>query len=348
MSYVKNYFNKEQITDISLEDVTRFFSNEKEESDKIEYKSFVTKGTENIQEKTNAILRTICALLNSEGGLIIWGAPIGKKEEGKKEKIFIGELCPVEHLYEKDQFINKITDSISPTPKGILFHSIKKDNGYVYLFEIPKSEYSPHQFGDKFFMRVDGQTKPAPYHFIEALFKKIRYPNLQAYLKLDSFIFNSKICQLSITSYFFNLSKLQNDYNLSYRISCDIGKFHGHDLLNMNNNIRYLNGGHEILKLNVKDVLHYGEPIIENSILKFDPYKLQETNWEVTIIITFGAKNSPMKMCDYKLKLAPHIKTELINQCFTEIKENQFMFEVSEKTEEEKIESRIGRKISQI
>jgi hypothetical protein len=59
--------------------------------------------------------------LNSDGGIIIWGAPKGKKVPDKKEKVFQGEPDMVDYLYEKDAFISKIADSITPTPRAILF-----------------------------------------------------------------------------------------------------------------------------------------------------------------------------------------------------------------------------------
>ncbi len=347
MNYAKNYFGKENISDITYDDLIHYFSQEKEESDKIEYKSFDTTETKDPKEKERGILRAICALLNSEGGVVIWGAPIGKKQEGKKEKIFTGDLSLVETLYEKDQFINKITDSISPAPRGVLFHRIEKDKKYVYIFETPQSEYAPHQFADKFFMRMDGQTKPAPYHYIEALFKKIRYPNLQGFLKLDVLNFDKRenAYNLRITPHFFNFSQLQNDYNLAFRIACDKGTFHGSQSFNMNKNLRYINGGHEVIRENVKDVIHNGDLIAESFNLVFNPQDLQNANWEVTIIVTFGAKYSPMKQSYYKIRLASFIDAAKINDCITEKKENQFMFEISEKTDAQKIEGKIGRKI---
>ena len=126
MNYIESYLNKSNIIDLQLGDIESYFQKEKEESDKIEFKSFVD-DMNRISEKESTIIKSICAFLNSEGGIIIWGAPIGRKVEGKKEKVFSGELSPVERLYEKDEFINKITNLITPQPTGVQFHRISCD-----------------------------------------------------------------------------------------------------------------------------------------------------------------------------------------------------------------------------
>ena len=97
MPYSKLYFGKE-LNELTYENIEEFFLNEKEESDKIEFKSYHSKEEKNHTEKENGIIRAICALLNSEGGLIIWGAPVGQTVSEKKEKIFKGDLSPIDKL----------------------------------------------------------------------------------------------------------------------------------------------------------------------------------------------------------------------------------------------------------
>ena len=139
MIYTKNYFGKETIDEISYEDVVNFFSEEQQESDKIEFKSFIVsdksdrKG-DSLKDKENGVIKSISGFLNSEGGMLIWGSPAGEIVEGKKEKVFKGQLSLVEQLYEKDQFISKLTDSITPIQEE--FYSIglsMKENIYICL-----------------------------------------------------------------------------------------------------------------------------------------------------------------------------------------------------------------------
>ena len=108
--------------------------------------------------------------MNSEGGLIIWGSPIGEYSDGSKEKVFEGALSPLDISLTKDSFINKVTDQITPSPRGIKFYKYSNNGKHVYLIEVEKSNFSPHQFEHNYFMRIDGQTKIAPHHYVEALF----------------------------------------------------------------------------------------------------------------------------------------------------------------------------------
>ncbi len=343
MQFTLNYFGKEQIEEISIQDLRHFFSIEREESDKIEFKSFhLDEGsTQNQKEREKAVIKTICAFLNSEGGLLIWGAPKGTSVQGKNEKVFTGELSLVEYSYEKDQMISKITDSLTPIPRGINFHRIENEKAFVYLFEVEKSEYSPHQFGDRFFMRIDGQSKPAPYHYIEALFKKIKYPNLHGYLKPEGWQLQGNKFLLHFTVWIFNLSKLQNDYDVSYRIFCGKGVFQHWNGNFKSSNTSYHMSGHEMRKVSVKEIIHYGEPIRQQETIEFDPHELEKVNWESPLVLMFGARNSPMKMSKYRLNLRD-ITDEKVNLLFNDRHENELMGK-SDLNEDERINKILGR-----
>lgn len=347
-NYTEIYLGKTNITEISYSDIENYFKEPQEESDRIEYKSFVSSVSISQSETEKNIIKSICAFLNSEGGLLIWGAPKGIKEEDKKEKIFKGDLSSVEYLYEKDQLIRKISDKIIPTPKGILFHRITNNGKYIYIFEVAKSEYSPHQYEDKFYMRIDGQTKTAPYHYIDALFKKIKFPNLNGFIKITNWqqSLNENKCLLHIDIYIYNYSKLQNDYNVSYRLFCDKGKFDGWNSHFGGNKIRYVTQGHEMIVSQAKDIIHYGEPIKESHSIEVDRNFIIKDN-KIKILLLFGAKYSPMKVSEYTITL-PIIDEPVKNYniLFTDINENRFMHEISDKTEEEKRKIELGRLIS--
>lgn len=343
MIYIKNYFDKDNIEDVSYQDIVDFFENEQKESDTLEFKSFVSQEGESVVNKEKTIIKTISAFLNSEGGLLIWGTPIGQMVEGKNEKIFVGELSLVTQLYEKDQFISKITNRITPVPNGLLFHRIEHNENYIYLIEVNKSEYSPHQFENRFYMRLDGQTRVAPYHYIEALFKRIKYPNIQGFVTLNEFRLVANSYWLTLTSWIFNTSPLQNDFDLSIRLICDIGRFVGWNELNPNPRIVYDNGGHEKRVKQVKDIVHYGEPISHTDTIEFNPHELQREGNTSRIVLSFGAKNSPMKISSYTVQLSTTGPVNL-NEALIEINENKNAGDgPSNNTEEEKIRRIIGR-----
>lgn len=138
----------------------------------------------------------------------------------------------------------KCSDSITPLPNGIRVRIIEDDQGgCVCVFEVDESNYSPHQFENIYYMRIDGQSKPAPHHYIEALFKKIRYPHLEGYLKFNRAIRDMDSYRIVFDVFVMNWSPLQNAIDISFRVISDKGVF---PAAGTNNN--YTNDGHEWLK----------------------------------------------------------------------------------------------------
>jgi len=330
--YSELFLNKASITKVTYKDLVDFFSTEKEESDKIEFKSFYSDNahSNSIAEKEKGILRTICAFLNSEGGLLIWGAPIGSKVSGKREKVFIGDLSMVEVLYEKDAFIGKIANKITPTPKGILFHRIEHESKYVYLFEVSKSEYSPHQLENTYLMRLDGQTVPAPHHYIEALFKKVSFPNLEAFLVIDDYVYvlhDTDKAILRCKVVFRNLTRFQNDYNVQYRVLSWCGVSMAPDIV-VNNLPTEPGPGQNgfYVRENVIDVIYFGAYVYDSFKILLSRETLHSINYTFKLLITFGAKDSPLKQCLYNIKVGPTLPKN-IQDCLIEIDENKYFHE---------------------
>src|SRR5581483_10107997 len=107
------------LLDLQTSDMAHFFSSPKKESNTIEFKAYVdqqlpgTTKQKRDEEKISEIIRTLCAFLNSDGGILIWGAPKGQRIAGDTEESYQGPLYPVDYSLEQDQFINKISSQIS-------------------------------------------------------------------------------------------------------------------------------------------------------------------------------------------------------------------------------------------
>ena len=67
MDYSTKYFGK-KLDDLEYQDIVEFFSNPQTESNKIEFKSYNT--TNPFNEQLKKIYIGICAMLNSEGGIL--------------------------------------------------------------------------------------------------------------------------------------------------------------------------------------------------------------------------------------------------------------------------------------
>jgi len=343
MNYSKQYFGKE-LNELTYQDIEKFFVDEKDESDKIEFKSYHNPDEKNHTEKENGVIRAICGLLNSEGGLVIWGAPIGQTIVGKKEKIFKGTLSPADKLVEKDSFISRVTDLITPSPKGIKFQPLEKAGQYIYIIEVEQSFYSPHQFRNVYYMRIDGQTKPAPHHFIEALFRKVTFPKLEGYIIIDSIKTDGQRYIMQISNMIFNKSKLQNEDDIYYRVIVTDGKFAQYGVYTGTDKI-YTLEGHELRNYNAKATLYYDEPLTNSEYVFINPFDLTKNNNECEIFFYFGGKKSPLMISQYKLRIVD-IYTKDTNTLFTSIEENIYAYENSDKiemTNAEKMKMILGR-----
>lgn len=283
------------LTDLSYTDVSDFFNNEYGESNNVEYKAFSpTYG--NFNSNLKGIIRAICGLLNSDGGIVIWGAPLGVVDPITREKKFIGALSPVPDFKEKDWIINKISDNITPLPIGIRVAVLSQaSNENLYVFEVQPSPYKPHQFENTYLVRLDGQTKPAPHYFVEALFRRITYPNIEAYIKFNSagVIQNPSRYYVNLTIFLFNFSSLQNEEDIIYRLMVVPGKIQSR----MESSDPYNLTGEESL-------LHFGTPIMSNQIVFLSPQELTNNNFQLHLVLTIAGKKSPAKSSDYTLNFS--------------------------------------------
>ena len=294
MDYSSIYFGK-PLEETCFKDVEHYFSDAKEESITIEFKSFSSQHG-NLNSNIEGIIRTVCAFLNSEGGIVIWGAPEGSPSNTSSGIIFQLPLSPLNELKEKDWIINKISDSITPLPIGIKVAILQHEKNIVYVIEVQKSNYSPHQYKNYFWVRLDGQTKPAPHYLIEALFKRIRYPNIEGFIKLDQFGNEGSMFYLKISIFIFNWSELQNELNVSFRLVCGQGRFA------RDGNYSYAHDWHEMVCNGLIETLYFGAPSLHVATLHFNPQLLlSEFNNEVDLILSFGGRSSPLKLSSYKI-----------------------------------------------
>jgi len=306
MDYSTNYFGI-KLDDLQYQDLVNFFSAAQVESDRIEFKSYSTRG--NFENQFQNIFKACCAFLNSEGGILIWGAPVGQVPAGQTEEVFHGALQPINQVLEKDRLINKVTDNITPAPNSIRVKILNDNQDYICVFEIQPSDYRPHQYNNRYYIRLDGQSRPAPHYLIEAFFRQIRFPNVEGFLKLLSFGTNPRGAGyvLKVDFAFFNFSPLENEFDPSLRALISKGRFHG------------TNSG-ELRLQNLKDVLYYGESLLEHQTIYFDPNDFND-DYEVDLVMSFGGKKGPMKVSNYKLDLSD-LNPNHLNDLIIDRKEN--------------------------
>ena len=334
MDYIQMSFGK-TLDELTYQDVEDFFIEEKEESIRLEFKSYSDKDKDS--NKLDGIIRGLCALLNSEGGILIWGAPEGQTVKGKKEKIFRGALSPVPKpkQIEKDQLINKISDTISPLPTGVAVKILTQDSDkFVYVFEVQTSNYRPHQYKHIYYVRLDGQTKPAPHYLVEALMKRVTYPNIEGYLNIKKWSSKGDDHIIDIEVIICNFSELQNEENILVDLTVNPGVFQGWDS-NTDFTKSYLEGGHRLRMTNFAEILHHGNPITYSERIVIHYEKLYQHKSEINIQVLFGGKHSPLKFSQYLLMIRD-ISTQNYNNLIVSKEENVIIADSQKKLGVEK------------
>ena len=323
MSYIQKLFSK-SIRELTLSDIQNHFTDNREESDIIEYKSYGNpqRGRNDHKEREKAILKTICAMLNSTGGVLIWGAPIEQKSTDGN-KYFAGQLSPVDRLIKKDNFMAKIVNRIVPVASGINMEVIETgvNDKCIVIFEIEESNYKPHRFDDRYWMRLDGQSKVAPHHYVEALFNQVKYPNVEGYVKVnkirkgdvgtneDYFYLKNHDDKTPIRRNYYpfifiqfeviiiNFSELINEEQLGVTLTCDKARISGWAYEESKH--LYHNYGHKYINPNVKNILHYGDPLIVEHQIYIAEKDLEIEGNVLQVGLSFGGLKSPQKKSTY-------------------------------------------------
>ncbi|KQX00769.1 helix-turn-helix domain-containing protein [Flavobacterium sp. Root420] len=278
-------FNRD-LYELEYEYLQEFFSTSKDENLYLEFKSYDARGA--YKEKEDTIKKAVCGMLNSEGGIIIWGAPIETRDENKNT-VAIGELTPFASALDRDKLINILSSSIIPLPVGIRVQALQNENqDSVFVIEVEKSPEKPHQFDNRYYIRLDGQTRIAPHYLISALMKGINFPVLTGHLRLKQI---SNDGRNNILLYFrnvlFNTSAFNNDINVQKRIVTSKGQL-------------LINGEyHDLMYFNTMPLLSHGAPTSLDFILQIPAAHAQG---ELTIVFQFGGEKSPSKMSTYKYR----------------------------------------------
>lgn len=294
-NYAEQNFGK-SLTAITSADLNRFFAVERDESDTLEFKSYFEQGQNHHTHKQNAVLKTICAFLNSSGGLLVWGAPVGQTVTGRQNKIFVGDLSPVPTLIEKDTFISRVANSIYPLSNLVRMHRVEiAPDKYVYIFDVSQSLHKPHQFDNRYWVRSDGQSNAAPHYLIDALFKQIRYPNLGGYIKFyKATLVTRNVIDLQLQIYVLNHSKDQNEYDTYFSITSSQGIFIDNSRLGLLDL-----DGHQYRRDDVSKILSYSHGPFHNTTLRINHPSFTEK--PIELVLLFGGRLSPMKQSGYVL-----------------------------------------------
>lgn len=322
MSFSTSLFNKE-LYDLEFNDIAIFFEENKEETLYLEFKSYVVNG--DYSKKEEAIKKAVCGLLNSEGGIIIWGAPIEVKD-AKGNTSAVGALTPFTSALDKDRLINILSSSITPLPVGIKVQVLKTpQEESIFIIEVEKSIEKPHQFDNKYFIRLDGQTRIAPHYLISALMKSTNFPVIKGHLRLKEIRTDGHNVVFHFRKLLFNTSAFNNDINVYMRIIAVPGQIY------VNN---FLQGG---IYNQTHPIISNGAPLMSNFILKVPAEQLHN---DINLVLQFGGEKSPSKMSTYKYRFNDGQIGNIIDESpyLVEKAENKLPSDISTNTVEQNIE----------
>lgn len=156
---------------LSFSDIEKFFSVTRQESQFLESKSY-----HSFSSQFNELVESIVAMLNAEGGLIVYGGPppVHAKSEDLQTT-----LQPITESLDDRTLQQKFYGRIEPYPSGIECKLLKGKKGSVLLILVNRSATPPYMAKEKGYLyRVDRHKRIAPHHYVEALMKKHVYPNI--------------------------------------------------------------------------------------------------------------------------------------------------------------------------
>ncbi|MGV6947006.1 AlbA family DNA-binding domain-containing protein [Sphingobacterium kyonggiense] len=311
VDYCTRIFGK-SLRELSYQDIENYFIEPKEENEYLEFKS----GQGDFENSfINNIIRTIVGFLNSSGGVLIWGSPKDTSPKKGEQKVTVGDLIPLTISKAKDNLINRISTSISYMPKGINVEKLEKEGKFVYIFEIQESESKPHQYSEKgiYYIRLDGQTKPAPHYVIDALFKQIKFADIDGKLNFVYAELFSENLIIEIEAKLSNNSKYIIGNGIEISLHTSVGRF-------------TQNNDKDLAAPNTYS-LHYGPPKTLGAKIKIDLTNIDYEEKELNITMFFAGNNSNAKVCNYVFDLEKIINIETENGI---LELNDYLIESSE------------------
>lgn len=207
MSFLEKYFGK-SATELEVRDILNFFKRSQTEGRHLEFKSG--------EAKIEKVLKEVTAFLNTEGGLLILGAPREADIPGMvKLRSSFGEPEPSK-ITDSEFVYRKISEGIDPAPKGIFVQQVKFNSGSVFLIDVPASANPPHQLGatGTYYVREEDMSRPGLHTEVEKLFLKKRKADPQLKIMLER-----EPDSVLLTLNFFNASNVSAD-GLNFSLQC--------------------------------------------------------------------------------------------------------------------------------
>ncbi|MBK7383543.1 MAG: hypothetical protein IPI81_09425 [Flavobacteriales bacterium] len=197
-----------------------------------------------------------------------------------------------------------VFDSISPSPQGIKIKKLTHRGQRAYVFEVPRSPYAPHQVKEKgaYWFRFNATTKPAPHHFVEALMRRVRFPDLGVHLRMGHVQRLEKRRSISVgfDVVCMNRSVLQNEQDITVSIHVSHGRIKE---MGGGSNLELGSQSRTLVISNARDLLHHGIDF-RVSIQVDIPFKGIEPPEKLRVQLGVAGRFSPIKYSEYLVQVS--------------------------------------------
>jgi hypothetical protein len=179
MGFTEKWIGKSMSQGITREDVQSFVARELQENLSLEYKSIAT------LKEPQKLRKAICALANSDGGLIIVG--VSEKKSGGKH--LPGKLEWSDNPAWNKEWLQDVTlNQIRPPIRGVQILPVSNSaNGTLFLIEVPASTNPPHMADGAYYFRNAAESLPMEHYQVADAFGKRLRPILKPRISLSFF-----------------------------------------------------------------------------------------------------------------------------------------------------------------
>ena len=307
------------VGEVTYADVLKYFQQDRKESVQLEFKSYVDPTGKAAKHNLEGVFEGICAMLNSDGGLIIWGAPVGTVKPGDPEMVFSGPLTSVATDYGEDQLNDLILGNVQEIPPKVQFKKLPDGNSRIYVIEVPRSPYAPHQYKGTYYARFGASTRVAPHYLVQALMRQITFPNIGISLTFHKIYRDTNgVVTVLLIATFKNYSRLQNERDLVMSIYTSKGVFIDRGLDRLVPVIT--EKGRQLVLHSAAAQLHYGMPLSTMLWMKIQPEHFIDDEL-IYLQASVAGRYSPMKYSHFEIRLA--LNEPDMSKLIRTIKENQ-------------------------
>lgn len=167
-------------------DIKGLIKNKVEENLHLDYKA--AGSLQNTDGKKTEIAKDVCAMANSDGGIIIYGMA----EFSEPDKKYLPEkISPINRTeFSKEWLENVINSNISPRIDGLVIIPIPLENEQkvVYVVDIPKSTTAHQNTKDyKYYKRYNFSAVPMLAYEIQDVMNRNKHPEIELDFIIEKF-----------------------------------------------------------------------------------------------------------------------------------------------------------------